>query len=90
MGAAFAGDDVRGLVREDLVARPAMHQGRRDIAHRARRHEDRGFLAEQVGDALAERVHGRIVADLLVADLGARHRLAHRRASGGSGCPTAG
>ena len=78
MRAAFAGDDVRGLMRQDLVAGPAMHQRRRDVAHGARRHEDRGLLAEQVGDALAQRVHGRIVADLLVADLGPRHRLAHR------------
>src|SRR5439155_23713706 len=28
--AAFAGDDVRGLMRQDLVARPAMDQCRRD------------------------------------------------------------
>ena len=83
MRAAFAGDDVRGLVREDLVAGPAMHQRRGDVAHRARRHEDRGLLAEQLGDALAQRIDGRIVADLLVADLGPRHRLAHRQASAG-------
>ena len=90
MGAAFAGDDVRGVMRQNFVAGPAMHQRRRDIAHGARRHEHGGLLAEQVGHALAQQIHGRIVADLFVADLGPRDRLAHRQASGGSACPTAG
>ena len=79
MRAAFAGDDMRAVMRQDFVAGPAMHQRRRDVAHGAGRHEHGGFLAEQVGHALAQQVHGRIVADLFVADLGARHRLAHRR-----------
>ena len=43
-------------------------QCRRDIAHRARGHEHRRLFAEQVGDALAEQVDGRIVAELFVAD----------------------
>ena len=77
MRAAFARDDMRGLVREDFVAGPAMRQRRRHIAHGAGRHEHRGLFAEQIGDALAQQVGGRIVADLLVADLGPRHRLAH-------------
>ena len=85
MRAAFAGDDVRGLMRQDLVAGPAMHQRRCDVAHGARRHEDRRLLAEQVGDALAQLVDGRIVADLLVADLGPRDRLAHRGRGAGLG-----
>ena len=85
MRAAFAGDDMRGLVRQDLVAGPAMHQRCRDVAHGAGRHEHRGLLAEQVGHALAQHIHGRIVADLLVADLGARDRLAHVRRRAGLG-----
>ncbi len=79
MHAAFAGQDMRGLMREDLIAGPAMGENARDIAHGARWQEHRGFLAEQFGDAFAEQVDGRIVADLFVADLGARDRLAHRR-----------
>ena len=82
MRAAFARDDVRGLMRQDLVTRPAMHQRRRDVAHGARRHEHRGFLAEQIGHAFAEKVHGRVVAELLVANFRTRHRLAHARAWG--------
>ena len=83
MRAAFARDDVRGLVRQDLVAGPAMHQRRRDVAHGARRHEHRGLLAQEIGDALAEQVDGRIVADLLVADLG--RAIASRIAGGRAG-----
>jgi hypothetical protein len=83
MGAAFAGDDVRGLMREDFVAGPAMHQRRGDVAHGAGRHEHGSLLAEQIGDPLAQQIHGRIVADLFVADIGACDRLAHPRRRAG-------
>jgi hypothetical protein len=83
MRAAFAGDDVRGLVRQDLVARAAMRQRGRDVAHGPGRHKNRGFLAEQIGHAFAQHIHARIVADLLVADLRSRDRLAHRRRRAG-------
>ena len=33
MCAAFTRDDMRALMRQDLVAGPAMHQRRRDVAH---------------------------------------------------------
>ncbi len=88
--AAFAGDDVRGLVRQNFVAGPAMHQRGRDVAHGAGGHEHGGLLAEQIGHPLAQQIDGRIVADLLVADLGPRHRLAHCQVSDGSGYPTTG
>ena len=77
MGAAFAGDQMGGDVGQDFVAGPAMHQRRRDIAHGAGRQEHRGLLAHEIGDAVAKQIDGGIVADLLVADFGARHRLAH-------------
>ncbi len=79
MRAAFAGDDMRADMGQNFIARPAMGQRRRDVAHGARGHEHGGFLAEQVGHAFAQQIHRRIVADLLVANLGPRHRLAHRR-----------
>ena len=85
MGAAFAGEDVRGLMRQDLVAGAAMHQGRGDVAHGAGGHEHRGLLAEQIGDAFAQHIHRRIVADLLVAHFGARHRFAHAGRRAGLG-----
>ncbi len=79
MRAAFAGDDMRAAMGQDFIARPAMGQGRRDVAHGARRHEHGRLLAEQAGDPLAQQIHGRVIADLLVADLRPRHRLAHCR-----------
>jgi hypothetical protein len=85
MRAALARDDMRGLMRQDFLARPAMHQRRCDIAHGAGGHEHRGLFAQEIGHALAQQVHGRVVADLFVADLGARHRLAHGRRRPGLG-----
>jgi hypothetical protein len=85
MGAAFAGDDMRGLMRQNLVAGPAMRKRRGDVAHGAGGHEHGGLLAEQIGHALAQHIHGGVVADLLVADLGPRDRLAHRRRRAGLG-----
>ena len=78
MRAAFARNDMRAGMGENFIARPAMGEGGRDIAHGARGHEHGRFLAEQVGDTLAEQIHRRVIADLFVANLGARHRLAHR------------
>ena len=78
MRAAFAGDDMRADMGQNFIARPAMGERRRDVAHGARGHEHGGFLAEQVSDTFAQQVHRRIVADLFVADLRPRHRLAHR------------
>ena len=48
------------------------------VRHRARRHVERGLLAEQLGDALLQRVHRRVLAVDVVADVGVGHRLAHR------------
>ncbi len=77
--AAFAGQDMRGLVRENFVRRPAMAEDAGDIAHGAGRQKHRRLLAEQIGDPFAQQVHRRVVAHLFVADLGAGDRLAHGR-----------
>src|SRR5882724_4671825 len=74
-----------GLMRQDLVTGPAMRQRCRDVAHGAGGHEHGGLLAEQIGHALAQHIHGRIVTELLVADLGPRDRLAHLRRRAGLG-----
>ena len=42
-------------------------------------------LTREIGDALSEQIDGRVVADLFVADFGARHRLAHPRCRAGLG-----
>jgi hypothetical protein len=83
VGAALSRDDVRGRVREDFIAWPAMHQRSRDVAHGTGRHEHGGLLTEKIGNALTQQVHGRVVADLFVADVGTCHGLPHawRRAA---------
>ena len=77
-------------MREDFIAGAAVHQRRRDIAHGAGGHEDRGFLAEQIRDALLQGVDGGVVADLFVADLGVGDGFAHAGRRPASACPTAG
>ena len=78
-------EDVAGLVRHHLVAAPAMGEDGDDVAHGARGQEHRRFLAQQRRHAVAERVDGRVVAVLLVADLGAHHGVLHRRRRAGLG-----
>src|SRR5436309_3090524 len=70
-------DRVRGVVGDHLFAGPRVHAQRDLVAHRARGQEHRGFLAEQLGDHLAEHVDGRILELLLVAHLGVAHEAAH-------------
>ena len=47
--------------------------------------EQRGLVAEQPGDPLLEREDGRVLAVDVVADLGPRHRGAHRVGRPGEG-----
>ena len=63
----------------ELGAALAEDRERDLVRHRRRREVDRLLLAEEGRGALLEREHGRILAPLLVADLGVRHRVAHRR-----------
>ena len=70
---------VGGAVQQHLVAAVAEVQAEADrVAHRARRQEDGGLVAEQLGDALAQRRDRRVGEALLVADVGLGHRAAHR------------
>ena len=66
---------------------PAVELERDLVRHRRGRQEDRALLAEQLGDALLQLVDARILALLLVADLGCGDRGAHagRRPGGGVG-----
>ena len=65
------------LARENFVARPAMRQDRDLVAHRAGGQENRRLLTKQRRHAIAEFQDSRIVAVLLVADLGREHRRFH-------------
>ena len=72
-------EDVRPLLGDDLAAGPGEHAQRRLVRHRRRRQEERRLVAEQLGHPALQLVRGRILALLLVADLGGRHRSEHPR-----------
>ena len=72
-------EDVRPLLGDDLAAGPAEHAQRGLVRHRRRRQEERRLVAEQLGHPALQLVGGRILALLLVADLGGRHRSEHSR-----------
>jgi hypothetical protein len=61
-----------------VAAGPDMQPKTNRVAHRARRQEHRGRLAEQCGDPLAQGGDGGVLAALLVANLSSCHRRAHR------------
>ena len=69
-GVALAADD-------HVVARTGERAQRHLVGHRARRQPERRLLAEQLGDALLQRVDRRVFAELIVADVGRGHRGAH-------------
>ena len=88
--AELGDEDVRVLLGDDLLARLGERAQRDLVRHRRRRDEDRLLLPEQLRRAALELVHGRVLAPLLVADLGRGDRGAHLRASAASWCPSGG
>ena len=69
---------VRPLLRDEQSA--GLAQEERDLVrHRRGREEERLLLAEQLGRPALKLVDRRILAQLLVADLGGGHRGAHPR-----------
>jgi hypothetical protein len=80
-------DDMALGSGDDLAAAGDVSHQRDQIAHRPRRDEDRGFLAEQGGRALLERIDRRVLAQDVVADLSGGHRPTHlgRRVGHGVG-----
>ena len=80
-------EHVRPLLGDQLAAPLRLAEERDLVRHRRRRQEERLLLAEQVGRAALELVDRRVLAQLLVAHVGRRHRRAHlgRRLRGGVG-----
>ena len=77
-GAALLGEeDVRILFGEQLVAGLGQDPARDLVGHARRREVDRLILTEELRRAPLELEHGRVLALLLVAYLGIRHRLTH-------------
>src|SRR5438552_13347142 len=70
-------EDVRRLLREQLLARPGQDPQRDLVRHGRRREVDRLLLAQERRREALELVDRRVLAPLLVADLRVRHRLAH-------------
>ena len=76
--AQLGDQEVRVLLGDQLVAGLAQHAERDLVRHRRRRDEDRVVLAQRLRGAPLELVDGRVLPELLVADLRVRDRLAHR------------
>ena len=70
---------VGKLADDVLVSALAMDQQRTQVALRARRHEKRGFLAGDVGDARLQGVDAGVVAKDVVAEWRSQHGGAHDR-----------
>jgi hypothetical protein len=71
--------DVRPLLGDDLAAGPAQHAQCGLVGHRRGRKEERRLVPEQLGHPALQLVRRWILALLLVADLGGRHRRDHPR-----------
>ena len=78
-------EDVRLGADDGLVAAAAVHEQRDEVRHGAAGDVERGPLADALGGGVLQALHGGVVAEHVVADLGARHRLAHRLAGAGDG-----
>ncbi len=78
-GAALVVHDVAIAIADDFVALAGQRAQRDLVRHRPGRHPDRRLLAEQLGDALLQRIDGRVFAVDVVAHLSGGHRLAHAR-----------
>ena len=77
MARRLVSDDVALRACDHLAAARDMGHEGDEVAHRARRHEEAGLLAEQLGRAFLERVDRRVLAKDVVSELGHRHRPAH-------------
>ncbi len=81
----FVVADVGGLDTQQLLAGAGEAADPQLIAHAAGGHEHRRLFAGDGGRFFFERVDGGILAIDVVAHLGFRHRLVHRRGGAGHG-----
>ena len=70
-------NDVRLAFGDDFLARLCVTADRQLIGHRSGWDEQGGLFAEEPGHHLLESIDGGVFAVYVVADLSARHRLAH-------------
>ena len=76
---ALVVEDVRIAVEDDLLAVARLREHGDQVALGAGGDEERRFLAREAGRQLLEALDGRVFLPHVVADLGARHGLAHGR-----------
>ncbi len=84
-GGVLVAQHVGALTAQHLGARHTECAQRELVGHRARRHVQRGVLAEQRGGQRLQPPDGRVLAVAVVADLGVGHRRAHLRRGRGDG-----
>ena len=70
-------DEVVLATGDGLLAALEVGELRDEVAHRARRDEQAGLLAQQLRAAGLQRIDRRVVAEDVVADLGLGHRPTH-------------
>ena len=87
-GTALPQEHVARPLGQNLFAGGAVQADGNLVGHAAGRHEDRGVLAQDFGDAGFERVDRRVFAVHIVADRGREHRLPHGRRRAGDGVAT--
>ena len=78
VGMCFHADEV-------FVAALAVRHQRQQVRLRAARNEQTGLEAEVAGQPRLQGVHGRVVAEHVVADVGPQAGLPHRRGRAGDG-----
>ncbi len=79
MPGGLVDDEVVFAAADRFLAAAEVRELGDQVAHRARRDEQPGLLAEQLGGAILEGVDGRVVAEDVVADFGVGHHPPHRR-----------
>ena len=77
--------DVGHVAEDDLIAAAGLRQDPTEVPEHAARDVEAGFLPHDVRCALLEPVDRRVLAVLIVADLGLGHRLTHRGRRQGEG-----
>ena len=81
-------EGVRFVAQHHLVAALTVGEDGSQVAHRAGRDVERGFLAHPAGGHLLQAVDSGVFAVNVVADFGFRHRLAHGGRGMGDGVGT--
>ena len=70
---------MAGFLADHFLPLACLGENARQVTHRTRRHEQRGFTPENFGGAFLKFIDGGILDKDVVADLRIRHRTPHFR-----------